>query len=58
MDEKKGPIWFTQGVNSNSICARVRNSCDQCLRNREKKQYNSGYNIGHNRRKWRWILHR
>ncbi len=51
MDEKKGPIWFTQGVNSNPICARVRNSCDQCLRNREKKQYNSGYNIGNNRRK-------
>ena len=36
MDEKKGPIWFTQGVNSNPICSIVRYSCDQCLRNREK----------------------
>ena len=51
MDEKKGPIWFTQGVNSNPICAGVGNLCDQCLRNQEQPQYNSGYNIGNNRRK-------
>ena len=40
MDEKQG-----------RICAGVGNLCDQCLRNQEKPQYNSGYNIGHNRRK-------
>ena len=40
MDEKQGPI-----------CAGVGNSCDQCLRNQEQPRYNSGYNIGNNRRK-------
>ena len=40
MDEKQGPI-----------CAGVGNLCDQCLRNQEQPQYNSGYNIGNNRRK-------
>ena len=34
-----------------SVCGGVGNLCDQCLRKQEKPQYNSGYNIGHNRRK-------